>query len=45
MSDTHPSCFHNNSAVPDVEIMPFEVVCKIICVGEYENFSGARSFD
>lgn len=25
--------------------MAFEVVCKIICVGEYENCSGARSFD
>lgn len=37
---THPCYFHNNSAVLNAEFMPFEAVCKILCVGEYENFLG-----
>lgn len=44
LAPMHPHCFHN-SALLNLEFMPLEVVCKIIHVGEYENFSGARSLD
>lgn len=38
----HPAVSYN-SVVLNLEFMPFEVVRKIIHVGEYEHLSGAKS--